>query len=769
MRHLTPFALLLALVLGCSKKPASEPDGSGSNAPTPAEATAAQRTKLLAALKGSNLKARQEAVDELAGWVDSDPPTVAALLALLKDKSTAGAGKTMPTQINSVREAAARALLQAGPKGERALKDKGLAALCEGLSDPSPVVREHTVYTIGLLKSLARPLSSDVMKLCTHPNMNVRQAAFDALRTIGITDVTGFVALINNENSDVAQLAAEQIRELSKVPDAAIPALTAALANEDNLIRTAAAAALAKTGAKAAPAAGALAEAVKKTFAAPYNPKQLYDPHTDAKYWEALRKIGEPAALPLADLLSYHHPIVRADAAQTLAKIGPPARAAAAKLKAALKDEYGIVAIEAACALCAIGEGQQEAVDLIKRAMDVPNSVAQKAIEAIPRMGEAGKPLIPIALSKFTSENPFARAGAIQLVSKLDKAEAAKHVPELARLLTDPIAGVRDRTADVLKKLGPVAAPAAAAIGQALTEERNDGVRRRMVEALIALEAGAKPAVPAMLPLVSEATLPVQLRAQLVASLPVADPGSKQVAATLIAATADSEQPVRLAAVEALPHLNPIPDEALAKLVAVAKTDFRLASRIAALRSLATAGPRAKAMRGEVEVIATGAQEDLALWGKVALAAIDGDVTKAAPTVRAGLTDRSPAVRAAAAEALLLLKPAASDLPTLMKLLKDSSANTKAAAARNITRFGPAAKDAVPALIHLLDDGDGDVKLAAIEALAQIGPAAEPAIERLKKLRGDSPIGKAAKKALEKLGWREKKSQEEDEDRRKNG
>lgn len=758
MRHFTLLlSLLVALAVGCSRKNAPGPEEQGPQpTQTPEDAVTAQRNKLLAALKGSNQKARQEAVDELSAWVESDPPTVAALLELLRDKTTAGAGKTFSTQINSTREAAARALVLAGPPGEAILKEKGLAALREGLSDPSLAVREHTVYTIGLLGPLGRPLSAEVMKLCTHPSPNVRQAAFDALREIGVTDKTGFVAFLTNENPEVAQLAAEQVRNLGDLPAEAIPLLVAALDQTDGQIRSAAAAALAAQRGKAAAAAPALAEAVRKTFSKPYDPNEPYDSRTDEKYWEALRRIGEPATGSLVGLLTHHHPRVRGLAARTIGEIGPPAKAAADPLKAALRDDYGFVAIEAACALCAIGAGQAEAVELIKRAMDTRNSVALQAIEAIPRMKEAGQPLIPLALAKLTSDNLSARVGAVDLVGKLDKAEAAKWVPELAKLVSDKEPAVRDHVADVLKKLGPAAAPAAAALGQALPHEEHDSVRKRFVEALVAMGAGARPAIPGMLACVADKAFPMRLRLQLIPTLAVADPASPEVAAALITTSSDADAAMRQAAVEALARLDPIPEKALARLVAVAKTDSRLAPRVAALRGLAALGPRARPIRGEVESLAAQSQADLVLWSKVVLAAIDGDVTKAAEAVRAGLAEPSAAIRAAAAEGLLLVGPARTDLPVLLKLLKDSGAGTRAAAARSVARIGPAAKEAVPLLTNLLRDGDDEVKLAAILALAEMGPAAKPAIDRLKELRGESPIGEAAKKALEKIGWREK-------------
>lgn len=757
MRHFMRFALLLALVVGCSKKKPPEADDTGANDPTPADATAAERTRLLAALKGTNQKAKQEAIDELSAWVDTDPATVVALVELLKDRTTAGTGKTAPTHINSTREAAVRTLLLAGPNGTAAIKEKALPVLRAGLSDPSAMIREHTAYTVGLLRSLGKPLSPDVMKLCTHSSANVRGVAFDALRAIGVTDVPGFVALLNNENPDIAQLAAEHVRELSNIPAEAVPALITAVESEDQLVRTAAAVALGRVGSKAGSAAAdALAETIRKSFATPYNPNKLYDPRPDEKYWEALRRIGEPAVGSLGALLADHHPIVRGYAAHTIGDIGKPARAVADKLKIALKDEYGFVALEAACALCRVGEERPEAIELVKRMIDAPDRLALQAIDAISSMGDAGKPLIPLALQKLTSDNKYARYAALALVPKVDRAEAVKLIDTVALMLKDREGDIRGRAGQVLEKLGTDAAPAAEALGQALATEKNEGVRHRYIEALIAMKATAKPAIPALLPFLADKTLPLKIRTKLPGTVAVTDPTSREVVAALIAVTGENDQVMRFAAIEALARLDPLADEALARLVAVAKSETRLAPRVAALRGLATAGPRATAARGEVEPIAAGSQEDLALWGKVVLAAMDGDVTKASATIRAGLTDKSQAVRAAAAEAFLFLEPTAADLPVLMKLLKDPGSTAKEASAKSIKRLGAAAKEAVPQLITLLGEGNNDVRLAAIEALAQMGPAGQPAFDKLETLRSDPVVGEAAKKALEKLGWKER-------------
>jgi HEAT repeat protein len=244
MRSIVSLTLAVILAVGCSKKHEPDPTATSSpaaaapgpaSAPTvaPQETIDEARSRLLKQLTSTGDR-RLDAVEELSVWAETDPATVDALIALLKDKTTAGSGKTHPMRITSTREAAARALSLAGPKGEAALKEKGFAALREGLNDPQPAVREHTAYTIGLLGPVARPLSADVMTLCTHPDSNVRGRAFDALRSIGVVDVAGFVRLLNHENTAIAELAAELVSGLPDVPDAAVPPLIDALKARTN-------------------------------------------------------------------------------------------------------------------------------------------------------------------------------------------------------------------------------------------------------------------------------------------------------------------------------------------------------------------------------------------------------------------------------------------------------------------------------------------------------------------------------------------------------
>jgi HEAT repeat protein len=748
------FGVALLATIGCGKKPAPQPEPEGPNVKVePAADPAAERNKHLTNLKSRRQDAVRTSIEELSWLAEDDPAVVPALVELLRDKGTAGAGKTLANQINSTREAAALAIL-ACTKGEAKMKELGLPVLREGLSDPSAVIREHTAYTIGQLGPVSKPLAADVQKLCTDPDSNVRGAAFDALRVTGIADPVALVKLLKSDNEDTVRMAAELIPLVGEMPVEAVGPLSEALASNNPNIRAAAAEGLAVAGPKAAPAAEQLAEVIRKSYPEQFDPKlmiRLDGP--EASYWKALSRIGEPAIAPTVTLFAHPHGLVRQFAARTLGEIGPPAKVAVDTLKKALGDNIAIACVEAAVTLCKLGEAKEEALALMKKALDAPNeNIAATAIEGMPRMGKDGLTLIPLALAKMDAPNPHTRQAAVKLVGLLPKEEATRAAADVGKRATDTEADIRRWAGRVLEHIGPAGAPAADALGKALSTEKELDIRDQFVEALIAMGPGAKPALPGLLPLVEQKGLIVPLRVRVIAALAVADPASPEVTAVLIKAAGDEDQAVRAAAADALGRLNPLSPEALAVVVKMAKSDSRYTARVAALRALTTAGPRAASAKTDVEAITTNQQPGLALWAKVAVAAINGNVSTAAPTIRDGLKQRGGLTRAAAAEALLVIGPTDADLPVLLKLMKDVNGTTKAASATACGRLGPVAKDAVPSLRKFLDDREIEVRVAAADALGLIGPASLPAVADLNRMLADPSVKIAAQRALARIG-----------------
>jgi HEAT repeat protein len=757
MRPVPLLALALGLAaLGCGKKdaPAPAPDAPAVGAkPAPdAPDPTAQRNKYLMNLRSNGQKVRELAMDELSWLAEEDPAVLPALVDLLRDKGTAGTGRTLANQVNSTREAAARTLLLC-TKGEAALREKGLAVLREGLSDPSAAVREHTAYTLGQLGALAKPLAADVQKLCTDADPNVRGVAFDALRALGVPDPVALAKLLAHPEDDVVRLAAELLPLLPAVPDGAIDPLAAALASDNSNVRAAAAEVLAVAGPRAAPAGPKLEEVIRKTYPDEFDPKAA--PRRDgpeAAYWKALAATGAPAVPHVAKLLDHKNLQVRSLAARALGEIGPPAKPAADALKKALQDTTINVAAEAAVALVLIGLPPDEPLALLKRALDEPNEgVAAYAIGALPRAGPAGKSLIPHALGKLNAPNSLTKYAALALALEVPPEDAAKAAADIGKLATDDQPEVRRAVGRVLERLGPTGAGAADALGRALAAETESDVRNQFVEALLAMGPGAKPALAGLLPLLANKDLTVEVRAKVAGALAVADPAAPQVGAALVQAAGDADQTVRAGAAAGLGKLNPLPADALAALTKMAKADAKDGPRVAALRALTAAGPLAKAAKPDLEAIAAGKQPWLALWARVALVALDGDVRKAAPTVRKALTDRGALTRAAAVEGLLLVGVAKDDLPALLRLVKDVNPPTKAASARALAQLGPLAKDAVPDLVRGLDHAEYEVRVASAEALGAIGKESKPGLAKLRELRADPLVRPAALRALEKI------------------
>lgn len=758
MRSASFLALVFGVcALGCGKKdvPAPPPDAPAPNektGPDAVEVAAAHRTKFLTGLRSNTQKTRDAAIDELSFLIDEDPAVLPALVELLKDKGTAGSGRTLANQVNSTREAAARALVLS-TKGEAALKEKGLAALREGLTDPSAAVREHTAYTLGTLGALAKPLAADVQKLCTDKDENVRGVAFDALRALGVADPVALAKLLAHPEDDVVRLAAELLPLLPEVPEGAIEPLSAALATENSNVRAAAAEALAAAGPKAAPAAPKLAEVVRKTYPDEFDPKAA--PRADgpeAAYWKALARIGAPAVPHLTKLLDHKNLQPRSLAAKALGEIGPPAKPAADALKKALTDTTINVAAEAAVALVLIGLPPDDSVALMKRAIDEPNEgVAAYAIDALPRMGAAGKSLIPQALGKLNAPNSLTKYAALALAVQIPPEEASKVAADIGKLATDDQVEVRRAVGRVLERLGANGGGAADALGKALAAETELDVRNQFVEALLAMGPAAKPALAGLLPLVSDKNLTVEVRAKVAVALAVADPASPQVSAALVKTATDADATVRAGAATGLGKLNPLPPDALAALTKMAKADALNGPRVSALRALTAAGPLAKAAKPDLEAIAAGKQAWLALWARVALVALDGDVRKAAPLVRKALSEKGAQTRAAAVEGLLMVGVAKDDLPALLRLVKDVNAATKAASAHALARLGPLSKDAVPDLVRALDHAEYEVRFAAAEALGAIGKESKPGVAKLRELRADPLVRPAALRALEKI------------------
>ena len=576
--------------------------------------------------------------------------------------------------------------------------------------------------------------------------------------SIGIVDVPGFVALINHEDREVGRLAAQQVASLSDIPAAAIPLLIVALGSDDASIRLGAAAGIVTAGPQAGAVAEALAEAIVKSYPPEHNPMRPYEPGSEMVYWLALSKIGAGRGRTHHRFARAQEPVCagsgRADAWRHRSDSqigGGQAEIGAVRPVGERHHRSGV---------CALphrreqrrGPGHDEARDRCACASDIPIL----AIAAVPRMGESGKSLLPLSLGKLTSENPNARFAAVGLVGTLPPEEATKYTADVGKLALDRFPPIKQRAGIVLEKLGKAAAPAGPGGQPGPPGQTDEQLRDQFIDALTAMGPGAKPARHA-------AAAGPRLVSQCVQAH-AACPSSR------IGRSIFEGCPGRVARRSRRPRSGHPGDRGdcagQARPASAERTDethrhgstrFQYEHDAFGGAGAAQAGPRAKPARGDLEAIAADTQVGLALWAKVGLAAIDGDIAKSAPAVRSALTDRRFPARTAGVEVLFLIGPTMSDLPALVKLLRDIESRTREFAARCIGAIGPQAKEAVPESILLLNDREGEVRIAAANALGEMGPAGLPAVEKLKDLRRDSLAASAAGKALEKLGVVEKK------------
>jgi HEAT repeat protein len=132
----------------------------------------------------------------------------------------------------------------------------------------------------------------------------------------------------------------------------------------------------------------------------------------------ALASVGEPAAVPLTELLRDPDPRVRLLGAQTLWTLGPRAKAVVPQLAEALKDESAPVRMNAAMALEAIGFPAAPAVPgLIALLRDPDWSVRQHAAQALGAIGPDARAAVP-ALTKAAKDD-FTRDAATRALQKI--------------------------------------------------------------------------------------------------------------------------------------------------------------------------------------------------------------------------------------------------------------------------------------------------------------------------------------------------------------
>ena len=380
---------------------------------------------------------------------------------------------------------------------------------------------------------------------------------------------------------------------------------------------------------------------------------------------EALGRIRPEAkeAVPaLIVALKDQNENARSAAAEALGRIGPEAKEAApaliaAALIAALKDQYANVRSAAAEALGRIRPETDDAVPaLIAALKDQYTNVRSAAAEALGKMRLEAKEAAPVLIAALKDQNANVRSAAAEALGRIGP-EADDAVPALIAALKDLYADVRRAAAEALGQMRPEAKEAAPALIAAL-KDQDENVRRAAAEALGRIGPEAKEAVPALIAALKD--LYADVRSAAAEALGWIAPEAKEAAPALIAALKDQNENARGTVAEALGRIRPEAKEAALALIAALKERDSLEYSNLFPQGNSFAFPRI-----ERSLVMIGLR-----------------VKEVEPILIAALKDQDAPVRSCAARALGQIRPAVDDaVPALIAMLKDEDANVRSSAA----------------------------------------------------------------------------------------
>jgi HEAT repeat protein len=223
--------------------------------------------------------------------------------------------------------------------------------------------------------------------------------------------------LVAAKNAGLRKTAAEALGWRSTNEPDVVPALTAALHDDDEDVRKEADASLTRLG-------------LTQDKAVKLCGKRLKDsPHAET----ALRKSGAAAVPALVDALRADTPLEREKAARTLGALGEVAAAAAPALRRALADDEKVVRQAVAKALWAVAKDADAAVpvlvELLKNKRGTPpegedakRQFVQTTIEALCRIGPPAKAALAPLNKLANDDNRLIRESAQRAVKVIEAA-----------------------------------------------------------------------------------------------------------------------------------------------------------------------------------------------------------------------------------------------------------------------------------------------------------------------------------------------------------
>lgn len=357
---------------------------------------------------------RQEVVTILGNIGPRAEPALPQLVELLSDGVPDG-----------IREATATALGKIGKEARVAI-DRLIAILNSNCRIALADRVARALGDIGCADQRVKTALTNLWLIPVHSHSNQVQVAI-ALCKLRI-EARGLLkyltaTLVSSRDSSLRKSAAEALAWCSKTDLDVVPALTAALHDEDEEVRK-------------------LAERAMNTLrltppkAIQLCAQQLKD---SAHAETALRKSGQAAVPALIEALDSKEPLAREKASRTLGSIGELANEAAPALEYVLRDKQLEVRLAAAKGLWNVSKKGDAVVPVLAELLtgktfpnpDAPDArrvFYQSVIEALCRIGQSAKAAIPALTRKAKDENRLIRESAQRALREIGPPLSTKKV-----------------------------------------------------------------------------------------------------------------------------------------------------------------------------------------------------------------------------------------------------------------------------------------------------------------------------------------------------
>jgi len=362
-------------------------------------------------------------------------------------------------------------------------RDGRIREAVEGLkSDDPEVVRTATVS----LREMGSDTINYLIPAIKDMDARSRGHAADALRQVSLA-VPALVAVLNDKNEKDAAVRAASADVLGKMGAAAkdsVPDLAAALGDEDESVRVAAAMALGEIK------DGRAIEPLVAAFGRQYPGGAS----TEEAVEGALVKIGPDAVPALIKALQSDVPRIREASAEVIGRMGPIAKDSVPSLIEAIKDKDGDVRERAKWALGEIGDpravdpliatfyrdrstdnaalkalgriGVEAVPPLVTKLKDVRDNIRELSATALGHVGPAASDAVPSLIILLNDRSNQVRRQAILALGRIKEGRAVQPLTILLKKQTLP-----DVVVEALGEIGPAAKDAVPLLWERLWEE----------------------------------------------------------------------------------------------------------------------------------------------------------------------------------------------------------------------------------------------------------------------------------------------------------